>query len=146
MKLVDIQEQWKIDCLINSSDIINEVSRTPFLHSKYTEILNQEKRTLRILQKELKNLKIEILEFLRNKTPEGVKKGIAKNYDTTKIRRVKSEFPILQEGDDLYTQKEAEMKIQEDKVDYLEKILWEIARRKDHLATITRYQVYLSGV
>lgn len=76
MKLDDIYQEWEKDSDINRNELGDEALRIPKLHHKYFKIFTQERLTLRKLEFDLKQLKLEKYEFFtQGPTPEQHEKG-----------------------------------------------------------------------
>ena len=76
MKLDDIYQEWEKDSDINRIELGDEALRIPKLHHKYFKIFTQERLTLRKLEFDLKQLKLEKYEFFtQGPTPEQHEKG-----------------------------------------------------------------------
>lgn len=76
MKLDDIYQEWEKDSEINRNELGDEALRIPKLHHKYFKIFTQERLTLRKLEFDLKQLKLEKYEFYtQGPTPEQHEKG-----------------------------------------------------------------------
>lgn len=76
MKLDDIYQEWEKDSEINRNELGDEALRIPKLHHKYFKIFTQERLTLRKLEFDLKQLKLEKYEFFtQGPTPEQHEKG-----------------------------------------------------------------------
>lgn len=76
MKLDDIYQEWEKDSEINRNELGDEALRIPKLHHKYFKIFTQERLTLRKLEFDLKQLKLEKYEFFtQGPTPEQHDKG-----------------------------------------------------------------------
>ena len=76
MKLDDIYQEWEKDSDINRNELGDEALRIPKLHHKYFKIFTQERLTLRKLEFDLKQLKLEKYEFVtQGPTPEQHEKG-----------------------------------------------------------------------
>jgi len=63
MKIDDIYAEWEKDSQINRSELGDEALNIPKLHHKYFKIFTHERLLLRKQEVELKQLKLEKLEF-----------------------------------------------------------------------------------
>ena len=145
MKIDELLSEWKLDTIIDSANLVEESRKAPYLHSKYLEYLMNEKKAMYLMQRDVKRLRLELRDHLENPTVEGKAKGFLAKVNP-KRRLIKSEYEDITNGDDIITQAEANLDFQKAKVDCLEKIIWEIARRKDHISNIIRQNTYLAGM
>lgn len=144
MKLEDIQTQWAEDCKINQFELIESSEKSPRLHAKYSEILNQERRVQIAMEREFKRSKLAMRQFMANPTPKGNPKGYLSSVPKSQ-RIIKTDYDKMIDGDDVITQEEAKLNLQRAKVEYLESIIWQIKDRKDIIRTIFNVMKMESG-
>jgi len=145
MKLSDIEEQWAVDCRIDSQDLVNEGIRSPLLHAKYHKILNYEKIVLIQMERDLKRLRLQFQNHAAVPDRRGMETGFLSTVGPTH-RIIKTDIPKFEAGDEVLTKHEADRDLQTSKVKYLESILWQIAQRKDHIANANKTKAFESGI
>jgi hypothetical protein len=143
MKLETIQELWHQDCKIDTTDISKEASNIPSLHEKYYKIYIGERLQLYKLQADYKKLKLEKYEFLINPTEEDVRDKGWKIPDRGRILR--QEVSGYLEGDSDMINKELQIGIQQEKVEFIKSIIDSISKRGFLLKTIHDDRKFMSG-
>lgn len=115
MKLTDLQEQWAVDCKIDTLDVIKESARVPVLHSRYINHLSNARLVYRKLESDYLNLRNAKFRYYRGEMtkPELEQWG----WDQWKGNKpLKSEMGEFLESD-------ADMVKMQDKLEYQKTIL-----------------------
>lgn len=143
MKITDIESMWSNDCKIDQFNLIEESMRSPELHAKYSQLLNDERKVLIAMIREFKRTKLEIRQFMINPSvnnPKGFLKKIPRSQ-----RIIKSDYDTISDGDETITQEEAKVSLQRAKVEYIEGILWQIKDRRGIIQNMIAVRRFESG-
>lgn len=134
---------WSNDCKIDQFNLIEESMRSPELHAKYSQLLNDERKVLIAMIREFKRTKLEIRQFMINPSvnnPKGFLKKIPRSQ-----RIIKSDYDTISDGDETITQEEAKVSLQRAKVEYIEGILWQIKDRRGIIQNMIAVRRFESG-
>lgn len=143
MKLDSIQQLWEADSKIDINNIVSQSAEVPVLHAKYWRLYINEKVVLRKFVAQYKALKLAKAEFLMNPNREDIDQYGWKVPTRGKLLR--TEVPAHLEGDRDLLQKELEIGVQEEKVEYLKSILDQIGRRGFLIKNIIDEKKFMNG-
>lgn len=144
VKIQDVVNEWKTDCLIDETVINTEICRTPSLHSKYLNYYIHFKNELSKTEKTCNRLLYIKRRYYRGEcTQEELKKYEWEQYQGLKMSS--SEFNsfidsdpdisgVIQKIDDLKTS-----------VTTIEYIMKSISGRDWALKSLVEYQKYING-
>ncbi len=144
MKLDDIYQEWEKDSEINRSELGDEALRIPKLHHKYFKIFTQERLTLRKLEFDLKQIKLEKFEFFtQGPTPEQHEKGW-KLPPQGKI--LKSEANNYVDSDEEVIQLALRIGIQLEKIELLESVIKTFTNRGFNIKAAIEWEKFKVGI
>jgi len=144
MKLDDIYQEWEKDSEINRNELGDEVLRIPKLHHKYFKIFTQERLTLRKLEFDLKQLKLEKFEFFtQGPTPEQHEKGW-KLPPQGKILR--SEANNYVDSDQEVIQLALRIGMQLEKIELLESVIKTFTNRGFNIKSAIDWEKFKVGI
>lgn len=144
MKLDDIYQEWEKDSEINRNELGDEVLRIPKLHHKYFKIFTQERLTLRKLEFDLKQLKLEKFEFFtQGPTPEQHEKGW-KLPPQGKI--LKSEANNYVDSDQEVIQLALRIGMQLEKIELLESVIKTFTNRGFNIKSAIDWEKFKVGI
>lgn len=127
MKLEEIIESWDNDCVIDSYELGNESLKTPQLHNKYSKILLNERVLLANLEQRYDELfKIKSQYYLGYLDPKDV---LSKGWEPLKQRILKQDLNTHLDGDLDLGKARLQIKVQQEKVNYLESIIKSVLNR-----------------
>lgn len=127
MKLSEIIEMWQTDAPIDTTNIIRGSANVPLLHAKYARLHTLERIQLRKMEAEYKKYKLRKEEFFINPNEEDIREFGWKIPARGKI--MKQDLDRYTEGDDDLVQKELDIGVQQEKVEFLKSIVQQIAAR-----------------
>jgi hypothetical protein len=114
----EIQESWTKDCKIDQLNLGPESTKTPELHSKYLNILSNSKLQLRKAEADYYRLRRTKMRYYRGElTREELEEHGWNQYQGLK--------PLKNEMDDVL-QCDEEMIKQQDKIDYIKAVLYQL--------------------
>lgn len=127
MKLEDIQREWEIDSIIDSSRLREESIKIPQLHSKYFKMFSRERLRLRHLEAEYRKFQKEKYEFFTiGPTEEQHAKGWVHPPRGNIIR---SEVDKYLMSDEDIIEQSLRIDYQKEKLELLESIIDQINKR-----------------
>lgn len=143
MKLEEIQKLWEEDN-VNDIDLEKETVKVVKLHSKYWNILNDEKILLRKIEKEEPELRIDLrsyydgtisMEVLEKRNWQPFQKRILKSVVDDHIE-ANQDWQVLRDR----------ITIQNIKIKYLEDIIKNLNQRQFHIKNIIEFKKLMFGV
>jgi len=143
MKLEEIQKVWEEDN-VNDIDLEKETVKVVKLHSKYWNILNDEKILLRKIEKEEPELRIDLrsyydgtisMEVLEKRNWQPFQKRILKSVVDDHIE-ANQDWQILRDR----------ITIQNIKIKYLEDIIKNLNQRQFHIKNVIEFKKLMFGV
>ncbi len=118
MKLTELQETWKQDCIIDETNLGRAAARTPELHAKYLNLLTSAKLQLRKAESDyLKLRRIKYRYFRGELTREELEQ-----LGWTQYQGVK---PIKNEMDE-FMQTDEELIQSQDKLEYMRTVVLQL--------------------
>jgi hypothetical protein len=142
MKLEEIFEAWKLDSVIDKTELGEEALKIPKLHHKYFQVYSSEKLLLKKYETDLKKLKLEKHEFYtqgpNKETPEHWKlppKGMI----------LKADIPMYMDADEDIIRMNLKIGIQMEKIELLESIIKTVMNRGYLIKTAVEWTKFSMG-
>ena len=143
MKIDEILNLWKEDCVIDKTEIGDEAIKIAKLHHKYFQILVNEKFTLKSYEAEMKKLKLEKYEFFTQGPNEDTQKKGWKLPAKGII--LKTDIPMYMDADDDIIRVSLRIGAQQEKIELLEYIIKTIMNRGYNLKVVLEWQKFING-
>lgn len=143
MKLIDIQEQWKIDAKIDRYKITEESLKCPILHAFYYEIYMVEKRLLNEHIEKYKNFELAKNYYYMGKMDKD--ELTRRKWQQFDIHLLKGDIPKVVESDNEIIDYKLKIAEQADKVEFLKSILQSINQRSYLLRTALDNDKFQAG-
>ena len=143
MKIDEILNLWKEDCVIDKTEIGDEAIKIAKLHHKYFQILVNEKFTLKSHEAEMKKLKLEKYEFFTQGPNEDTQKKGWKLPAKGII--LKTDIPMYMDADDDIIRISLRIGVQQEKIELLESIIKTIMNRGYNLKVVLEWQKFING-
>lgn len=144
MKIDDIYAEWEKDSHINRSELGEEALNIPKLHHKYFKIFTNERLLLRKQEAELKQLKVEKLEFY---TMGPTEETHAKGWRLPPQGKIlKSEVNNYIEADADIIQLTLKIGIQNEKIALLESIIKSLTARGFNIKAAIEWEKFKVGI
>jgi hypothetical protein len=143
MKIDEILNLWKEDCVIDKTEIGDEAIKIAKLHHKYFQILVNEKFTLKSYEAEMKKLKLEKYEFFTQGPNEDTQKKGWKLPAKGII--LKTDIPMYMDADDDIIRVSLRIGAQQEKIELLESIIKTIMNRGYNLKVVLEWQKFING-
>ena len=142
MKLEEIFEAWKLDCVVDKTELGEEALKIPKLHHKYFQVYSSEKLLLKKYEFDLKKLKLEKHEFYtqgpNEETPTHWKlppKGMI----------LKADIPMYIDADEDIIRMNLKIGLQMEKIELLESIIKTIMNRGYLIKTAVDWTKFTMG-
>lgn len=144
LKLTEIKDEWKNDCIINDLDIGTESIKNAKLHAKYISELIDRKLKLAELKSDYKLLRRVKFRYFRGElTKEELAQYELVQYQGPK--HLKNEMNEILDGDEELVQILNRIEYNEITISTLESILKSIASRGYDIKNFIEYEKYRSG-
>lgn len=121
MKLEEIQNHWAKDSVIDRTELGDESIKIPQLHSKYFKIYSEERLRLKSMMQDYKVLYRVLVEYYNGTLSEEEMEEY--NLEPNPLKILKNEINIHIEANKQIQQVDWKIKLQEEKVDFLESII-----------------------
>lgn len=143
MKIEEILDLWEEDTKIDRTELGDAALDVPKLHHKYFKIFSNERLSLRKLESELKQLKLDKYEFLTQGPNEDNKdKGWRL---PAKGMILKGDLPMYLDADDDIINLSLRIGLQQEKVDLLDSIIKTIINRGFLIKSAIEWQKFTMG-
>lgn len=141
MNFETLQKMVQGDMILTATNLENEILRIPLLHEKYAAFLYQIKKQITDRTNELNRLKVEKKDYYSGSAhPDNY------IYRPLQRRYLKAEIPELVESDlDIISLKSTIADLQ-NKLDYLEQIMYSIRQRNFQIKNSIDYLKFKHGV
>jgi hypothetical protein len=127
MKLEEIQNHWAKDSVIDRTELGDESIKIPQLHSKYFKMYSEERLRLKSMMQGYKVLYRVLVEYYNGTLSEEEMEEYGLEPNPLKI--LKNEINIHIEANEQIQQADWKIKLQEEKVDFLESIIKSLSTR-----------------
>lgn len=127
MKLDEIQQCWEKDSVVDRTELGDESLKIPQLHSKYYKMYSEERLRLKSMMQDYKVLYRQISEYYAGTLCEEEMEALGLEPNGLKI--LKNDLPMHIDANQNIQTVEWKIKIQEEKVDFLESILKSLSNR-----------------
>ncbi|NCV18007.1 MAG: hypothetical protein EBW42_04325 [Rhodobacterales bacterium] len=144
MTLEQIQELWSKDAPVDRTELANEASRIPQLHSKYFKIFSTERLLLKKLEQESKQLWKDLWEYYQgNFDYEELKE---RGWDQVNQRILKADLGIHIDADQNWIDNNLKVAYQKEKVDFLEAIIKSLNNRGFNINAAIQWEKFKVGI
>lgn len=144
MTLEQIQELWSKDAPVDRTELANEASRIPQLHSKYFKIFSTERLLLKKLEQESKQLWKDLWEcYQGNFDYEELKE---RGWDQVNQRILKADLGIHIDADQNWIDNNLKVAYQKEKVDFLEAIIKSLNNRGFNINAAIQWEKFKVGI
>lgn len=143
MKLEAIYDEWSVDCVIDPTELGFESLKITELHNKYFRFLSNERLTLRNLEVQYKQLRLEKFEFY---TQGPTKETQEKGWTLPPVGRIlKSEVNTYIEADRDIVNLTLKIAVQQEKIDLLESIIKNLQNRNFNIKSAIEWEKFKMG-
>lgn len=143
MNFDEIVGEWSKDCKIDETELSSESLKIPYLHSKYLKMLLKERASLLKLKADYKKTKRKLLEYYLGEMDREELDEFGRDQIYKKI--LKNEVDTYIDSDDMMIEATLKMSFQQEKVDYLESVLKNIANRGFQIKNAIDWERFTQG-
>lgn len=143
MKLEDLYNEWDKDMNIRKDDLASESLKIPKLHSKYSKLFHNHRIVLNNKREELNELKKMKYEYYSGKFSQEDYKDTG--WPIFELRLSKGEIDLYINGDKEYIQKNTQISLVYEKVDFLKSVLENINRRTFIIKGAIEWLKFING-
>lgn len=143
MKLEDIQSHWAEDSKIEKTNLDDESTKIPALHSKYWKILINEKIVLKNKKNDYLLLKKRKYEYYSGKFSSEDYKDTG--WEIFDLRLLKTDIPLYMDSDEHINSLLLEITLQEEKCLFIADIIKSLHNRGYLLKTVMDYMKFTNG-
>jgi hypothetical protein len=144
MKLEEISQEWIKDSKIDTTELDIESIKIPQLHSKYLKIYFEERRKLKALEFQSKQLFLNKYEYYHGRMSDEELKEL--NWEPFMKRLMKNEVDLYLESDKDIIQTNMRIVNQKEKLDMLEEILKNLNQRNFQIKNAIDWKKFTQGV
>jgi len=144
MTLEEIQAQWSKDAPVDRTELANEASRIPQLHSKYFKIFSTERLLYKKMEQQSKQLWKDLWEYYQgNFDYEELKE---RGWDQVNTRILKADLGIHIDADQNWIDNNLKMAYQKEKVDFVESIVKSLNNRGFNINAAIQWEKFKVGI
>ena len=144
MTLEQIQEQWSKDAPVDRTELGNEATRIPQLHSKYFKIFSTERLILKKLELESKALYKDLWDYYQgNLDYEQLQE---KGWEQMQTIILKADIPLHIDSSQPWIDNNLKLAYQKEKVDFLEAIIKSLNNRGFNINAAIQWEKFKVGI
>ena len=144
MDIETIKQMLQKDLHLNDAELDTESLRIPQLHSKYLNILHDEKLILQSLKVKKRNVLREKWEYYTGKMDEDTLK--AKGWEPFNLKILKQDVDMYIESDSDMINIDSKLFLQQEKVDFLQETIKAINNMQWHVRDAIAWRKFINGV
>jgi hypothetical protein len=144
MDIETIKQMLQKDLHLNDAELDTESLRIPQLHSKYLNILHDEKLILQSLKVKKRNVLREKWEYYTGKMDEDTLK--AKGWEPFNLKILKQDVDMYIESDSDMINIDSKLFLQQEKVDFLQETIKAINNMQWHIRDAIAWRKFINGV
>jgi hypothetical protein len=144
MKLEEISQEWIKDSKIDTTELDIESIKIPQLHSKYLKVYFEERRKLKALEFQSKELFLNKYEYYHGRLSDEELQQL--NWEPFMKRLMKNEVDLYLESDKDIIQTNMRIVNQKEKLDMLEEILKNLNQRNFQIKNAIDWKKFTQGV
>ena len=139
-----IQKMWEQDSKIDIDNLHTESLNIPALHAKYFDIYNNIFLLKKKAEQQRRNIRHERYEYYTGKLDEETLKE--KGWEPFQLRVLKNDVDMYLEGDKDVNKLKGRIQLQEERVEYIEATVKNIANRGWLIRNAIDWKKFLGGV
>ena len=144
MKLEEISQEWIKDAKIDTTELDIESIKIPQLHSKYLKIYFEERRKLKGLEFQSKEMYLNKYEYYNGRLSDEELKNL--NWEPFMKRLMKNEVDLYLESDKDIIGNNMRIVNQKEKLDMIEEILKNLNQRNFQIKNAIDWKKFTQGV
>jgi hypothetical protein len=144
MTLDQIMDAWREDSTVDSTELGLESLKIPELHSKYLKIYFDERRKLKALEFQSKELELKKYEYYNGKMSQEELDEL--NWEPFMKRLMKNEVDMYLDSDKEIIQSNVRQTNQKEKIFFLEEVIKNINQRNFQIKNAIEWKKFTQGV
>jgi hypothetical protein len=144
MTLDQMMEEWRKDASIDTTELGNESTKIPELHSKYLKIYFDERRKLKAMEFQSKDLYLKKYEYYHGRMSQDELDEL--NWEPFVKRLMKNEVDLYLESDKDIITTNIKVVNQKEKLSYLEEVLKNINQRNFQIKNAIEWKKFTNGL
>jgi len=144
MTLDQMVEEWRLDATVDSTELGIASLKIPELHSKYLKIYFDERRKLKALEFQSKDLSLKKYEYYNGKLSQEELDEL--NWEPFVKRLMKNEVDMYLDSDKDIIQNNVRIINQKEKLAFLEEVLKNVNQRNFQIKNAIEWKKFTQGV
>jgi len=144
MTLDQMMEEWRLDATVDSTELGIASLKIPELHSKYLKIYFDERRKLKALEFQSKDLSLKKYEYYNGKLSQEELDEL--NWQPFVKRLMKNEVDMYLDSDKDIIQNNVRIINQKEKLAFLEEVLKNVNQRNFQIKNAIEWKKFTQGV
>lgn len=144
MTLDQLMEEWRKDAPVDSTELGVASLKVPELHSKYLKIFFEERRKLKAMEFQSKELFLQKYEYYNGKLSEDELEKLG--WEPFMKRLMKNEVDLYLESDTHIIQSNIKLVNQKEKLSFLEEVIKNINQRNFQIKNAIEWKKFTNGI
>lgn len=144
MNLTEIQSKWSKDSEVDRTELGNEATRIPQLHSKYFKIFSTERLKLRQQELLSKQLYTDLWEYYQGNFDYEMCEE--KGWEPFQLKILKSDIGLYIDRNQDWVDTQLKLAMQKEKVDFLESIIKSLNNRGFNINAAINWEKFKVGI
>jgi len=144
MTLDQMMEEWRKDASIDTTELGTESTKIPELHSKYLKIYFDERRKLKAMEFQSKDLYLKKYEYYHGRMSQDELDEL--NWEPFVKRLMKNEIDLYLESDKDIITTNIKVVNQKEKLNFLEEVLKNINQRNFQIKNAIEWKKFTNGL
>jgi len=144
MNLTEIQTLWSKDSEVDRTELGNEATRIPQLHSKYFKLFSTERLKLRQMELLSKQLYVDLWEYYQGNFDYEMCEE--KGWEPFQLKILKSDITLYIDRNQDWVNNQLKMAMQKEKVDFLESIIKSLNGRGFNINAAINWEKFKVGI
>ena len=144
MTLDQMMEEWRLDATVDSTELGIASLKIPELHSKYLKIYFDERRKLKALEFQSKDLSLKKYEYYNGKLSQEELDEL--NWEPFVKRLMKNEVDMYLDSDKDIIHNNVRIITQKEKLTFLEEVLKNVNQRNFQIKNAIEWKKFTQGV
>jgi hypothetical protein len=144
MTLDQLMEEWRKDSPVDSTELAVESLRIPELHSKYLKIYFEERRKLKALEFQTKELFLKKYEYYNGKL--SIEELDELKWEPFQKRLMKNEVDMYLNSDKDIIANNIRIVNQQEKLDFLQEVIKNLNQRNFQIKNAIEWRKFTQGV
>jgi len=144
MNLTEIQTLWSKDSEVDRTELGNEATRIPQLHSKYFKLFSTERLKLRQMELLSKQLYVDLWEYYQGNFDYEMCEQ--KGWEPFQLKILKSDIQLYIDRNQDWVDNQLKMAMQKEKADFLESIIKSLNGRGFNINAAINWEKFKVGI